>query len=169
MIEEPGRGYRRTVPSLLPIGIIEIEGIKQLVNSGIIVIAAGGGGVPVAEQEGGQLVGVEAVVGTENVANMFAQQLGAKVMLIVVEAAAKYILERLSIEKRSRMSLEELDQFLENRKINSRNVKAQLIAASKFLNGVGELVVITTLESLPSALVKESGLWIGNKDLPIIL
>ena len=59
MIEEPGRGYRRAVPSLPALEIVEIEGIRQLVETGNIVIAGGGGGIPVARDEQGNLNGVE--------------------------------------------------------------------------------------------------------------
>lgn len=166
LIEDPGRGYRRAVPTLPPIDIIEMDGIKQLVNSGIIVIAGGGGGIPVAADKDGQLAGVEAVVGTERIANMFSQRLGAKVMLMVIEAATKYIMARLRIEKMSRLSLKELDHFLERESIKSRTVKAQLMAASEFLHGGGEQVVITTLEKLPATLINSSGLWIGDKEIP---
>jgi carbamate kinase len=167
MIEEPGRGYRRAVPTLPPLEIVEMDGIQQLVQSGTIVIAAGGGGVPVAEDADGNLAGIEAVLGTEQIANMFAQRLNAGVMLMVVEAATKYVMANLNIEKRSRLSLEELDQFLESKSIKSRTVRAQLVAASEFLRDGGKQVVITTLEKLPDTLKNNSGLWIGDTEMDL--
>jgi carbamate kinase len=165
MIEEPGRGYRRAVPTLPPLEIIEMDGIQQLVHSGTIVIAAGGGGVPVTEGADGNLAGIEAVVGTEQIANMVAQRLNAGVMLMVIEAATKYVMAHLNIEKRSRLSLQELDQFLSSKRIKSRTVRAQLVAASDFLQEGGKQVVITTLEKLPATLNNDSGLWIGDMEI----
>ena len=167
IIEEVGRGYRRAVPALPPIDIIEMDGITQLVNSGIIVIAGGGGGVPVTVDTDGKLMGVEAVVDVEKIASMFAMQLGAEIMLLVIKAATKYIMARLCIEKRSHISLAELDSFLENEDIKSRTIKEQLMSASKFLHNGGTQVIITTLEKLQATLNNSSGLWIGDTKMRI--
>jgi carbamate kinase len=169
MIEEPGRGYRRGVPALPPLDVIELDSIKQLVDSGTIVISGGGGGIPVTADANGNLSGIEAVVGTEQISNMFAQRLNAKIMIMVVETATKYIMAHLSIEKRSRLMLQELDKFLKDESIKSRTVQAQLLAASEFLHDGGEQVIITTLEKLPATLKNKGGLWIGDNEMSLNL
>lgn len=161
MLEDPGRGYRRAVPSLPPVEILEMESIKLMLDTGSIVIAGGGGGVPVA-RKGNQLQGLEAVVITEQVAGLFAKQLKARTMLMVVEKATKFIMARLSIDEKSRLTPAQLDEFLQKGKIESRTVRAQLTAASEFLHDGGELVVITTLDRLPYTLANNGGLWIGE-------
>ncbi|MEE8121365.1 MAG: carbamate kinase, partial [Anaerolineales bacterium] len=60
-VEDAGRGWRRVVPSPLPQSIIEVDAIKSLIERGFILIAVGGGGIPVVEKESGDLIGVEAV------------------------------------------------------------------------------------------------------------
>jgi len=167
IMEDPGRGYRRVVSSLAPIDIMEMDSIQQLVDSGEIVIAAGGGGIPVALSDKSELVGVEAVVATERVACMFAQRLNAKTLLIVVEKAKKYILAGLKIDKMTHFTLERLDNILEQEKIQSRTVRSHLHAASEFLHGVGEQVIVTTVDNLCNTLEKRTGLLIGSLDMSI--
>lgn len=167
MLEEPGHGYRRAVPLLPPVEILEIEGIKPLVESGALVIAAGGGGIPVTYNAQGNLVGVEAVVETERVAIMMAHELKAETLLMVIEKDAKYIMSRLGVEKKTRLTPQELDDILLQETINSRTVRAQLKAASAFLHAGGKHVIVTTLRKLPQTLLQESGLWIGAGELSL--
>lgn len=162
MIEEPGRGYRRAVPSLPALEIVEIEGIRQLVEAGNIVIAGGGGGVPVARSEQGVLAGVEAVVETERVATLMAQQLQAHVLLMVIDTDKKFILSGFSTERPSHLSLEAIDDILQHETLSSSTVYRHLLAASEFLHQGGEQVIITTLQRLPETMSRRSGLRIGS-------
>ena len=82
MMEDAGRGWRRTVPSPAPLEIIERGTIAQLVKQGYIVIACGGGGIPVIRDEKQQLSGVEAVIDKDLASALLAQQLGADLLLI---------------------------------------------------------------------------------------
>ena len=162
MIEEPGYGYRRAVPSLPPKKILEMEDIKSLVDSDSIVIAGGGGGVPVVQNSQGELEGIEAVVGSEKISYMFAKQLGAKTMLMVVEGSEEYNRVGLNIEQCNEMSLQDLNQFLEKTEFESRTINEQMQVAAEFLNAEGELVIITTLNSLSGVMKNKKGLWIGS-------
>ena len=162
MIEEPGRGYRRAVPSLPALEIVEIEGIRQLVEAGNIVIAGGGGGIPVARNDQGTLDGVEAVVETEQVAVLMAQQLQANVLLMIIDTDRKFILSGLSIERPSYLSLESIDNLLKQDTLSSSTVSRQLHAAAEFLHQGGEQVIITTLRRLSETLSQHAGLRIGN-------
>ena len=85
IVEEPGRGYRRGVPSLTPLEIFEIAEIKSLVDAGIIVIAAGGGGIPVSLNPQGIIEGIEAVIDTAQVACMVAHEVKANILLMIVD------------------------------------------------------------------------------------
>ena len=162
MIEEPGRGYRRAVPSYPAKEILEFDAIQQVVQSGGIVIACGGGGIPVARNEQGVLNGIEAVIETEQIACLVARQLKANILLMVVENDDKFNLSGLSAETASHLSVEELDLFLANETINSTSVQNKLRAASQFLHSGGETVVITTLRGLPNTMTHQGGLRIGS-------
>jgi len=162
MAEELGHGYRRVVPCLPATEILEIEGIKQLVETGSIVIAGGGGGIPVARSAEGELYGVEAVVETEQVACLMARQLQASVLLMIIEKDNKFILSGLSTERPGHLALEELDSILGQETFRSDSVHRQMRAASGFLHAGGEQAIITTLRKLPETLAKQSGLRIGS-------
>jgi carbamate kinase len=167
IVEEPGYGFRRVVSSPPPIEIVEIEGIKQLVASGMIVITAGGGGIPVLINQKGILQGVEAVVDTDHVACMLAHQLDAKVLLMIIENDDKFLSSGVGTEDFRQLSPEELDATITNSTFYSNMVSRKLHSAKEFLQSGGALVVITTLDNLSSALDKKSGLWIGI-DTPAI-
>jgi len=162
MIEDPGRGYRRAVPSYPAKEIIEIVGVQQLVRQGDIVIAGGGGGIPVVRNPDGGYDGIEAVIETEQIACLMAQQLDAKVLVSVIERDNKFILSGLSTEVLSRISLEELDDINAQESFRSKSVQRLLKAASKFLHSGGEQVIVTTLRKLADTMRMESGLWIGS-------
>lgn len=161
MIEEPGRGYRRAVPSFPAQEILEIDNIRQLAESGNIVIACGGGGVPVVRNDQGDLEGIESVVDTDQVACMVSHQLNAQILLMVIENNFKFLLSGLSIETENHLRLSDLDQMLAREVIQSATVNSKLAAASQFLHNGGEQVIITTLRKLPETLTGQSGLRIG--------
>jgi carbamate kinase len=167
VVEEPGYGFRRVVSSPPPIEIVEIEGIKQLVESGMIVITAGGGGIPVLLDQQGKLQGVEAVVDTDHVACMLAHQLDAKILLMVIENDDKFISSGVGTEDYRQLTPEGLDDTIANSTFYSNMVSRKLHSAKEFLHSGGEQVVITTLDNLSSTLDKKSGLWIGI-DTPTI-
>jgi carbamate kinase len=80
--EDAGRGWRRVVPSPPPLRILEVEAIRDLIGAGHVVIACGGGGLPVVEDEAGDLHGVEAVVDKDHASSLLARELGAELLLI---------------------------------------------------------------------------------------
>jgi len=164
MIEDPGRGYRRAVPSYPAQKILEIEGIQQLVEQEKIVIAGGGGGIPIVRNQNGEYDGIEAVIETEQIACLMAQQVKAKVLLSIIERDNKFILSGLSTEVRTHLSLTELDDSLAQEPFRSKSVQRILGAASIFLHSGGEQVVVTTLRKLADTLNNQSGLWIGTPD-----
>jgi carbamate kinase len=82
IMEDAGRGWRRTVPSPRPRRILECETIRVLLDSGAVVVAAGGGGIPVAIEADGSIVGVEAVVDKDLASSLLAHELAADLLLI---------------------------------------------------------------------------------------
>jgi carbamate kinase len=145
-----------------------MEGIKQLVASGTIVIAAGGGGIPVVRTKEGCLQGVEAVVDTDRVSCLMARQLYAPVLLMIIDRDEKFALMGLSTEQKNSLSLPELESLLSQETFTSQMVKGKLEAAANFLHGNGEQVVITTLRRVPAALQGKAGLHIGKAESAIV-
>lgn len=82
MMEDSGRGYRRVVPTPRPLEIIEHDTISELLDSGSLVIAVGGGGIPVV-RENGRLSGIEAVIDKDLASALLAEEIGADVLLIL--------------------------------------------------------------------------------------
>ncbi len=163
IVEEPGRGYRRGVPSLPPLEIIEIEEIKSLVNAGIIVIAAGGGGIPVSRNAQGMLEGIEAVIDTEPLAGMVAREVKANILLMIVDSDDKFIRSGLMMDQLSVISISDLEDILSQETIQSGTVQNTLKAASEFLHNGGEQVMISSLRKLPDNLKNKRGLRIGSR------
>ena len=163
IVEEPGRGYRRGVPSLPPLEILEISEIKSLVDAGNIVIAAGGGGIPVLRNSLGILEGIEAVIDTEQVARMVAQEVKANVLLMIVDRDDKYIRSGLVMDRLNLISLSKLDEILRQETFQSGTVHSALRGASEFLHSGGEQVMISSLRKLPDNLKNRRGLRIGSR------
>ncbi|OQY80162.1 MAG: carbamate kinase, partial [Chloroflexi bacterium UTCFX4] len=82
MVEDAGRGWRRVVPSPLPKEIVERDAIDSLIRAGFVVICSGGGGIPVYENEQGELVGLEAVIDKDFAGSLLARSVGADLFLI---------------------------------------------------------------------------------------
>jgi carbamate kinase len=162
IVEEPGRGYRRGVPSLPPLEIFEMAEIKSLVETGSIVVAAGGGGIPVVRNSQGMIEGIEAVVDTEQVARMVAQSVQANVLLMIVDRDDKFIRSGLVMDRLNMISLDKLDEILREETIQSGTVQSALRSASDFLHGGGEQVMISSLANLPKNLANRRGLRIGS-------
>ena len=111
VVEDAGRGWRRVVPSPRPVEIIEIEAVRQAVEMGWVVVACGGGGIPVVRDAGDQLRGVSAVIDKDMASSLLAVELGADLFLIStgVEKVALHFgkpeqidLERLTVAEAKR-------------------------------------------------------------------
>jgi len=160
IVEDPGRGYRRSVPSYRAVDVIEKEVIRDLVNQGVVVVAGGGGGIPVVVNNLGNLSGIEAVVDTEEVACKMALELNAHTLLMIVENESKFIVNGLTLESRKQIPLVDLQRITKSNSFESRSVSTKLKAAEEFLNGGGKRVAITTLRKLAETLSEQNGFWI---------
>jgi len=157
IIEDAARGYRRVVPSPKPRKIVELETIRENLQNGTIIIAAGGGGIPVVE-EGGSFIGVEAVIDKDRASALLASELGIERFIISTDVERVYlnykkpdqqVLDNLTIEE-SRRHLAE-GHFLEG------SMKPKIEAAIEFLEAGGEEVIITNPEHIPAALDGRAG------------
>jgi len=154
---DPRGGYRRVVPSPDPIIQVEIEAIKKLVESGFIVIADGGGGVPVVE-DGGKLRGVEAVIDKDLGAERMATALGANILLILTDVDAAYINYGTPNAKpiREITASEALKLYREGH-FKPGSMGPKVLAGIRFVQNGGELAIIAHLNKALEAIRGESG------------
>jgi len=158
VVEDAGRGYRRVVPSPIPKKIIELDVIKLLVQSGYVVIAAGGGGVPVILNEQGEIEGVEAVIDKDLGSSILASGLGADTLIISTAIDAVYLnFAQKDQRPLSRVSLPEIKRYLEEGHFKPGSMKPKIEAIINFLENGGEKAIITSPENLLHAFKGKAG------------
>ncbi len=163
VVEDAGRGFRRVVPSPIPQKIIELDVIKLLMESGYIVIAAGGGGIPVIRNEHGDLEGVEAVIDKDLGSSLLARNLGADTFIISTSVDAVYLnFGRMDQKPVRRANLSEIKQFLAEGHFTPGSMKPKIEAIIQFLEGSGKNAIITSPENLLKAIRGEGGTIIVN-------
>jgi carbamate kinase len=163
VMEDAGRGFRRVVPSPKPREIIELDVIKLLMENGYIVVAAGGGGIPVIRNEQGDLEGVEAVIDKDLGSSLLARNLGAGVFIISTAVEAVYLNFGKENQKPIKhATLSEIKQYMAEGHFKPGSMKPKIEAIIEFLEGGGKKAIITTPENLLKSVVGESGTTIVN-------
>ena len=156
--EDAGRGFRRVVPSPLPIEIIELDVIRLLVERGYVVVCTGGGGVPVIRNEKGDIEGVEAVIDKDLGSSLLARNIGADTFIISTAIDAVYLNFGMADRKPiQRATLPEMKRYLAEGHFKPGSMKPKIEAVIEFLEGGGEKAVITTPENLLRSVKGESG------------
>lgn len=156
--EQPGGGWRRVVPSPEPVEIREETEIRQLVESGAIVIAAGGGGVPVEEGEDGRLFGVEAVIDKDLTASLLARRLQADVLVILTDAAGATINFGTCAQRLlERVTPPILRGFQGAGHFSDGSMGPKVEAALRFVEAGGSRAVIAHLDDAAEAIAGERG------------
>jgi len=159
VIEDAGRGWRRVVPSPIPIRIVEEEAIKTLIASGMTVITVGGGGIPVVADEAGCLKGVAAVIDKDLASALLANSIGADV-LIISTAVEKAALNwgQPNQEWIDHMTLEQAKEYLASGShFATGSMAPKVQAIVNFLEGGGQRAIITNPENIEHALNGETG------------
>lgn len=162
IVEDAGRGWRRVVPSPIPLEIVEKDAIKTLVDSGCVVIASGGGGIPVVREDK-KLTGVEAVIDKDRAGQVLAGDVGADIFMILT-AVEKVCLNFGKPDQKEIdcMTVEQAKQYLEEGHFKPGSMKPKVTAAIKFLEECKPegMVIITSPLKAGEALAEES---IGTK------
>lgn len=158
IVEDAGRGWRRVVPSPLPVRIIEADAIQHLVQDGFVVISVGGGGIPVVEGKDGGLLGVEAVIDKDFASSLLATSLIADLLLIstAVEKVALNF-NQPDQEWLSEMTLVEAKRYLEEGHFGKGSMEPKIRAIVGFLERGGKEALITNPENIQKALKGETG------------
>ncbi len=165
MAEDSGRGWRHVVPSPKPRHIVDISLIQVLARRGTVVIAGGGGGIPVVRGPKGVRHGVAAVIDKDLTSEHMAQVLGIKELMILT-AVPKVAIHYGTPEQRDldRVSLREIKALRAEGHFPSGSMGPKIEAAVRFLEGGGERVIICHLEQAMAALVGETGTHIVADD-----
>jgi carbamate kinase len=158
VMEDSGRGWRRVVASPIPRAIHEINAIQALMLSGYVVIASGGGGVPVVRNEYGSLRGVFAVIDKDRTASLLAQTLRAD-LLMISTGVEKVCLHFNTPQQRDldEMTLQEARHYISEGHFGVGSMLPKIEAAVDFVQHGGPQAVITNPQNLARALRGESG------------
>jgi carbamate kinase len=156
--EDPGRGWRRVVPSPEPLEIVEEPAIRALLATGAVVVAGGGGGVPVTREPGGGLRGVEAVVDKDFTSALLAARLGAEVLMILtgVEHVAVDF-GRPTQRELHEVTAAELAALAAAGQFPPGSMLPKVQAALRFLAAGGRRAVVTTPDASEKALAGFAG------------
>jgi len=159
VVEDANRGWRRVVASPQPIRIVELGAIKTLVDAGAIVVAVGGGGIPVVADEWGDLHGVEAVIDKDLACSLLARQLGADLLLITT-GVEKVALNYGTPEQTwvDHLTLAEARKYLaEGKHFAQGSMAPKIQAIIEYLEGGGKRAIITDPAHVERALRGETG------------
>lgn len=156
-IEDAGRGWRKVVPSPDPVGIVEREVILTLVRSDVVVIANGGGGIPVIRKDG-HYVGVEAVIDKDLGAQKLAMDVGAHILLILTDVS-KVALNYKTPDQvdLDAISLAEVSKWQREGHFKEGSMGPKVEACKRFIEAGGRMAVITSLDKALDALQGKAG------------
>ena len=159
VIEDAGRGYRRVVASPKPQSIIEIESIRDMVDAGLVVVACGGGGIPVYKTEGHHLKGAAAVIDKDFASCVLAQQVNADT-LIILTAVEKVAINFGKPDQKwlDHLTPEEARQYEAEGQFAPGSMLPKVQAAVKFAaSKPGRTALITLLEKAKDGIAGRTG------------
>lgn len=166
IVEDSGRGYRMVVPSPVPVDIVEINTIISLLKSGSIVIAAGGGGIPVVKQNDG-LVGIAAVIDKDAASSLLARMVGADFLLLLTGVEKVCINYRQPDERQlDYLPVWQAEKYLLEGQFPEGSMAPKIRSAIEFVKSGGAKAIITNLPNMCAALQGETGTAIGQNDHP---
>jgi len=158
MVEDAGRGYRKVVPSPKPIDVVPKWIIRDLVRDGKIVIAAGGGGIPVIITSRGLYQGVEAVIDKDYAASLLAREVGVDLFIILTGIDRVYLNFGKPDQKECPvMTVDEAERHLMQGQFPAGSMGPKIRAAIEYIRNGGREVLITSAAHLKAALLNRSG------------
>ncbi len=161
VVEDAGRGWRRVVASPLPEGIVEANVIKNLIDAGIIVVAVGGGGIPVIINEVGDIEGVDAVIDKDFGSSLLATMINAD--LFVISTAVEKVAVNFNTDDEvwlDKMTVAEAKQYIKEGHFAPGSMLPKVKAIIQYLENGGKKALITDPEHIGEALDGKTGTWI---------
>jgi carbamate kinase len=161
VVEDAGRGWRRVVPSPEPVEIMESAAINTMSQAGHVVIACGGGGIPVIRNEKGELRGVAAVIDKDRASSLLARLLYAD-LFVISTAVEKVSLNFNTPQQKDldQITLAEARQYMDEGHFAEGSMKPKIQAVIRFLENGGPRALITNPLNIKRALAGETGTWI---------
>ena len=166
IVEDAARGYRRIVPSPEPVEIVEFDVVRRLMDSGVLVVACGGGGIPVI-CENGVLRGVEAVIDKDRASALLASRL--RVDLFVISTDTDYVYldyKQPSQRPLMRVTVPQTQAYYDAGQFPPGNMGPKIESALRFLRAGGQEVIITSYDHLVSAVQGSEGTHIMSAEPP---
>lgn len=158
MVEDAARGYRRVVPSPEPVEIFEQDIIRKILGLGMIVIAVGGGGIPVIEKENYLVLGAEAVIDKDRASALLASGLKTDLFVISTDADQVYLDYKKPTQRGVRQATaDEMAEYLKQGQFPPGSMGPKVEAAIRYLRGGGQRVIITSPELLVDAIDGRAG------------
>lgn len=163
IVEDAHRGYRRVVPSPVPLRVLEAPAVRALLEAGFVVVAAGGGGIPVIEDAPGRRRGIPAVVDKDLATSMLASESGAdRILSITGVDAVKLDFGTPSERSIPRMTPDEARRHLDEGQFAPGSMWPKVESAIRFVRGGGREVIITDPEHALEALEGRAGTRISR-------
>lgn len=158
VVEEPGKGYRRVVSAPNPVSIVEIDAVKALMDADQIVIACGGGGIPVLQQDN-HLKGASAVIEKDLAAGKMAEEIDADELIILTSVEkVKINIGRPEEEELGEITLEQAKEYMEAGHFGKYNMLPKFSASVAFIEKrEGRSALITSFDKLEEALKGKTG------------
>lgn len=163
LAEQPDGRWRRVVPSPRPLRVVEVDAVRAALDAGVVPIAAGGGGVPVVQSDDGELTGIDAVIDKDWTSALLAQQLGAHLLVVLMEADGVYrewgtpqahMLDRLTPAQAR--------ELLDAGALAEGSIEPKVAAAAHFADSNGARAVLCRTEALDDALAGKAGTVIAR-------
>ncbi len=161
VVEDAGRGWRRVVPSPLPVKIVEAPAISDLIHAGFTVVGVGGGGIPVIELEDGTLKGVEAVIDKDFGSSLLAMLIKAD-LFVISTAVEKVAINFNTPDEKwlDQMTVAEAKQYIAEGHFAPGSMLPKVKAIIQYLENGGKKALITDPEHIGEALDGKTGTWI---------
>ncbi|HOO32681.1 MAG TPA: carbamate kinase [Thermotogota bacterium] len=160
-VEDSGRGWRRVVPSPKPLDIVEKDVILDLIEKDMVLIAAGGGGIPVRREINGELFGVEAVIDKDRASALLALEINADELIILTGVDQVSVnFGREDERQLDRITIEEAERYLNEGQFPKGSMGPKIEAAVQFVRESGRACLITSMEKLNEALEGQTGTYI---------
>ncbi len=158
VLEDAGRGWRRVVPSPIPSRIVQANAIQSLIANGFVVVAVGGGGIPVIEDKDGNMQGVEAVIDKDFASSLLASELHADLFLIstAVEKVALNF-NRADQQWLDHVTLKDARRYMEEGHFAKGSMGPKVAAILEYLEAGGKQAIVTNPENIERALAGETG------------